>query len=164
MDNLVAFLQARLDEDEDVASDATPGPWTSEWHGQHHTVSGPEPAGELIAEWIYAIASLEPEASVERAECDTRDAVHIARHDPARVLREVAAKRRIVDDYGSALDNRQSIRAEIRKILHSNPDAFGALSRQENALIDKAEGLLPIVRLIATVYADHPDYREEWRP
>jgi hypothetical protein len=156
MDDLVAFLRARLDEDEAVARAATDGPW-SPWEGRElrglgdliHPVRTPgQMAGSratiVTASWL--------------------DAEHIARHNPARVLAEVAAKRRIVEDYAAAMADRQAIRAEIRKILHTDPDAFGKLSRQENALIDKAEGLAPIIRIMATVFAAHPDYRPEWAP
>jgi hypothetical protein len=59
-------------------------------------------------------------------------AAHIARHDPARVLREVEAKRAIV--------------------------AAVAESPGE------ATGLGVAMLHLAAVYADHPDYRQEWRP
>lgn len=55
---------------------------------------------------------------------------HIARHDPARVLAECQAKRRIVAPWvGTVTEN------EARVLL-----------------------------ALAAVYADHPDYSEEWRP
>ncbi|MFE5023170.1 DUF6221 family protein [Streptomyces sp. NPDC056656] len=34
----------------------------------------------------------------------------------------------------------------------------------ESRLIDEAQGLSPVVRLLALRYADRPGYREEWRP
>lgn len=60
---------------------------------------------------------------------------HIARHDPARVLAECEAKRRIVERC-SAVD-------------YAMPSTY------------LAHGILG---LLALPYADHPDYREEWRP
>ncbi|MET8630034.1 DUF6221 family protein [Kitasatospora sp. NPDC004669] len=63
---------------------------------------------------------------------------HIARFDPARVLAEVAAKRAIVDAY----EGRQEV---------------APLPTLQN-------GLDTAVHLLASVYADHVDYREEWRP
>jgi hypothetical protein len=62
---------------------------------------------------------------------------HISRHDPARVLAECEAKRRIVD--------------EVRE-LNAEPNPPQAL-----ILADY------ILQAIAGVYADHPDFREEWR-
>ncbi|MEC3994023.1 DUF6221 family protein [Actinacidiphila sp. DG2A-62] len=188
MDELVAFLRARRDEDALWAAEA------SRWDdgasiegGAHWQWVDPE-TDEVVTlnpdqdEFVngdrlrVSLRSREeamwgefrrmlPQFVIHSAE-EVRTAVggHIARHDPARVLREAEAKRKIVEDYASALSERQAVRAEIRKILHTDPDAFGELSRQENALIDKAEALLPIVRIVSTVYADHPDYREEWRP
>lgn len=66
---------------------------------------------------------------------------HIARHDPARVLREVEAKRAIIDQYVRDSD---SDHWEARLAA----DDFG-----EDA-----------VRLLAAVYADRPGHREEWKP
>jgi hypothetical protein len=60
-------------------------------------------------------------------------AAHVARHDPARVLAECEAKRRIVDSEGSPY----------------------------------VEGHVPAtrtLRFLALPYADHPDYRQEWKP
>lgn len=62
-------------------------------------------------------------------------AKHIARHDPARVLGEVAAKRGIV-----------------------------AKVRQGMVNIRIFPGLWESMQLLAVPYDDHPDYREEWRP
>jgi hypothetical protein len=71
---------------------------------------------------------------------------HIARHDPARALREVAAKRAIVEAY------RQS-----RDILMDNRETWD--------LVRAAVGAQRVtVTRLAAVWSDHPDYRAEWRP
>lgn len=73
------------------------------------------------------------------AESDTHlTAAHIARHDPARVLAECEAKRRIVND----------LRPEGRRIASVRP-----LWRMHD----------DILAALALPYADHPDWREEWR-
>jgi len=54
--------------------------------------------------------------------------------DPARVLREVCFHRGVLDAYAEA-------------------DGVGG----------RASGLGGVVRGLAAVYADHPDYRREWR-
>lgn len=64
------------------------------------------------------------------------NAQHIARHDRERVLREVTAKRDLV--------------AQIVK-LDSWTDDYGFHREYRKALI-----------ALATVYADHPDYRTDW--
>lgn len=66
---------------------------------------------------------------------------HIARHDPARVLADVAAKREIL---------------RLAEIYADEqfPNHDGGY----------ADGMADAVALLAASYADHPDYREEWRP
>jgi hypothetical protein len=68
--------------------------------------------------------------------------------DPARVLREVAAKRDIL--------------ARAQMILHSFDDRenaeFPDVNRRERSHARKA------IEDLAAVYSDHPDYQEEWRP
>ena len=67
---------------------------------------------------------------------------HVKRHGPDRVLAECEAKRRIVEDCGEILTKD----VEFNEKFGRAADARGVL------------------RTIAVVYADHPDYREEWRP
>jgi hypothetical protein len=69
---------------------------------------------------------------------------HIARHDPDRVKREVEAKRRIIAEM-------EGFSAEAEG---DEPDQRGAIRSTA----------LHVVKLLALPYADHADYREEWRP
>jgi hypothetical protein len=71
-------------------------------------------------------------------------AQHIARHDPARVLAECEAKRRIVEEWDAA-----------HRVALASPQ----YSYDEGI----ATGLLAALYALALPYADHPDYREEWR-
>jgi hypothetical protein len=78
---------------------------------------------------------------------------HITRHDPARVLREVTAKRAILEDH------------RIKPTTWREPDdeAFGC----ERCHFDRDEGVYgfgycPTLKALATVYSDHESYREEW--
>ncbi|WP_150112998.1 DUF6221 family protein [Streptomyces violaceusniger] len=64
-----------------------------------------------------------------------RERAHIIRHDPARVLAEVEAKRVLVDEFERCGPNNPR-----HSVLHFT------------------------VRVLAAVYDGHPDYREEWRP
>ena len=59
---------------------------------------------------------------------------------PVRALAECAAKRRILDTW-------------------QDPDA---VPEGERETYFKALGIDQCVRLLAQVYSDHPDYREEW--
>jgi hypothetical protein len=59
------------------------GPWETTWRGQQYHLDGYR-NGDLhpISEWTYAIATWEPEASQQRAECDTANADYIAAMHP----------------------------------------------------------------------------------
>jgi hypothetical protein len=137
---LVAWLRAQLDEDERVAwaalhPDAVqPGTWSADQYAD-------DPERRHVSEdkaghyWSVAHEVLAPIAD------------HIARHDPARVLRDVAAKRAIVDE--AAL-------------------AFGATA-VDDEVRDHVESVrqlweLDVLRPLASAYADRPGYREEWAP
>jgi hypothetical protein len=64
------------------------------------------------------------------------DSAHVRRFDPARVLAECEAKRRIIEQSRRWLD-----------------DGEGGETVATEALLQ-----------FGTVYADHPDYRQEWKP
>lgn len=63
---------------------------------------------------------------------------HIARHNPARVLADVEAKRRIVE-----------------ALSHEPPPSGSEWARLTN---------FNLHALLALPYADHPDFDESWRP
>jgi hypothetical protein len=141
-DDLVAFLRARLDEDEAAATAATAGPWEwddstdiGEWgHRGPKLMSatatwttsegrGPYPV-TVLAGYGYDAWGLD---------VGDGDKAFIARYDPARVLREVEAKRAIV-------------KSESSPYLAGHAPATVTL------------------RYLAAVYRDHPDYQPEWKP
>jgi len=135
--DLVAFLRARLDDDEQVAQEAAKMAGGQRWAARYHVITQmPEPgrAGDTIAECA-------PFGGRYVAK-------HIGRHDPERVLAEVDAKRRIVDrlDYWETNASRAGV---------------AGLSNFERGT--RAE-LLATCRLLALPYADHPDYQPEWTP
>jgi hypothetical protein len=66
---------------------------------------------------------------------------HVASHDPARVLADVESKRGVVAKCEAALRGQTRPGEELMKTL----------------AVLVLEGL-------ATAYADHSDFREEWRP
>ena len=77
------------------------------------------------------------------------DVGHIARHDPARVLREVGAKRRIVDDHAPDFDF--YCQADSTCKDPNDPDLREQMPCR-------------YMRWLAAPYDDHPDYRSEWKP
>jgi hypothetical protein len=112
MDDLVAFLNARLDEDEARARATL------------------RPGGPLWSEVGYG------ERIPEMA--------HIERHSPARVLRDVEAKRAIV-----------RLAAKVREWTDGSA---GATAGYAAAVVGDT------LCALAAIDSDHPDYRPEWKP
>ena len=135
MTDLIAFLNARLDEDEAAAEAADPGPWEST-------------APSL---WVDA-----PAAGIIVQTRHFEDAAHIARHDPARVLREVEAKRAIMAEHypGTTWAGDAPEGLEICAGEEGDGDTWQMAIRWP----------CPQIRQLAAVYSDHPDYRQEWQP
>ena len=108
--DLAEFIRARIDEDEAIAKAAANRHWLTD---DNIITLHPEHDGDGFMSW------------------PTRaDAQHAANHDPARVLREVEAKRRMVEDTWGGPDHEDMW-------LHH-------------------------MRLIASIWSDHPDYQQEW--
>jgi len=143
------FIAARLDEDEQIARNA----------------SSPVPVGADRETWSYDREGFAVRASHGRWNVATRrddpaDAreihmtdsygQHIARHDPARVLREVAAKRRVMERHSA---DPTYTPVDRWYCLGCGNDDMGPLSEIEDC---------PELRDLAAPYSDHPDYRQEW--
>ncbi|MGI5207535.1 DUF6221 family protein [Spirillospora sp. CA-108201] len=122
--DLVEFLRARLDRDEQMARACSGVPWKATPSGTVSTDTG-DPGTDGPA----YVAMAENDAYAE----------HIARHDPSRALAEVAAKRQIVDDYEKQawilgqghrtpeLDAAQSVRGTVLRLLalpHAHHPAY----------------------------------------
>jgi hypothetical protein len=140
MDELVRWLGEQLDEDERIARAATDGPWVAEVSGETGNCVIPADAQstrEYVARTqLYAAAF---------------DAEHIARHDPARVLREIDAKRRLVELH----------HAEQVEAINADGDERSGYWCFE---CDGEPFPCRTLRLLALPYADRPGYREEWAP
>jgi hypothetical protein len=130
MTDLVEFLEARLDDDEATAKAM---PFEGEW------------SVRLEGAWQKVMAGSLPVAS-------GADVVlpHIARHDPARVLRKVEAKRRII------------ARHALRHVTGFDPDGMEHDSQECTECVE--DWPCPTLRLLALPYADHTDYGEKWKP
>jgi hypothetical protein len=117
---IVEFLEARLTEDEltaNAAIDASP-----EWHVHYDYRDVKDTDGSFVVQ-----------ADSQRP--TTGQAAHIARHDPARALRECEAKRLLIADF-------------LRR------DALGDLAGR-SAVDD-------MLKAVASIYAHHPDYDQTW--
>ena len=134
MDDLIAFVRARLDEDERVARAAStpnslpPGSWA------FTDMQIRDAAGCLVVKHTWPA-----------------EGEHIARHDPARALLEVETKRRNLASLEQAHGNAETAAHEG----HAGDSAmyFGMVS-----------ALLDVAKANAQVYAAPPDSREEWKP
>lgn len=152
-DEIVAFIEARLAEDERIARAATAAPWLID--------EGDEvPAHSLTIkggpDQIPTVPGHETVVYSEYIWDETRpDFAHIARWDPARVLREVAAKRGILTRYQNAMRG-------LDTLENSDPQPPGPVISGRDLLRTNVAALRIAVRLLAAAYADHPDYREEW--
>jgi hypothetical protein len=117
---LVEFLQARLSEDELIALAAVDG--SPQWRSSYDYRDVKDEQGH------YVVQADARHPSVEQA-------AHMARHSPARVLADVAAKRAVIADY----------------LRH---EATGDLL---------ARGVVEdILRGLCSVHAEHPDYNTSW--
>ncbi len=177
-DQLVAFVEARLQEDElwalaasapdswrgDIAPIPTGVRWTwavgDDWEPyeidplEEHigeSVDAGSPTLVTVDEWPY------PEPQGRRygfrhdvisyaEEVRTADGAHIARHDPARVLREVEAKRRMLAAHPIEYSRVSDFTDCAACMDVDTYDAYPCLT----------------VRLLALPFADHPEYRAEW--
>jgi hypothetical protein len=165
MTDLVAFVRACLDEDERVARAATPGPWRWE-----------EPSGE---EWPTYDESLVSDGKMERfsegdeypasvlvgwgydasgIEANQADRDHIARHDPARVLAEVAAKRAILERH-----HRRDSEDDYPQHWGVDSSCVGCHAGYDEEPWTKDISECPELRDLAQPFAGRPGWREEWR-
>uniref|UniRef100_UPI003F490A5C DUF6221 family protein n=1 Tax=Streptomyces sp. CA-141956 TaxID=3240051 RepID=UPI003F490A5C len=85
--------------------------------------------------------------SASTTELDASLAEHVARHDPARVLAEVAWKR------DQLAEHEPSLQAAERD---------GEVTPMVVCTIDGND--CPFTLGLASLFDQHPDYREEWRP
>lgn len=114
MDELVEWLRGVLADDEAAARAATPGHWGASGH------------------------SVITSDDIEIIEASRADSAHIARHDPAQVLADVAAKRKILDAYTARADL-------VSRGGLTNRDPLGF-----------------VARTLASAYRHRPGWKDEW--
>lgn len=135
--DIVEFVRARLDEDEAVAQAAEPSPWR--WADPGYAYGKGIKYGLLAGEGnLNRVVLL---AAASDAWPSKYNAAQIVHWQPARALREVESKRLIVDGLCTA------------RGLVSLVAVYGTTDPEQW-----------ILRLLALPYADHPDYRQEWKP
>lgn len=178
MNDLVDFLRARLAEYEQAARQAAD--FGGGIHGYHWRVSGTyaDDGGTYWGIVATAVAGSH-EQVVEVVGCGVNSgggahteqvAHHAVRHDPARVLREVEAKRRIVDAYlPPGADPHPGLPCTDDIEHDPNGEVYAEMLYPDACVrhLKASERLLHhdyVLRLLALPFSDHPDYRQEWSP
>jgi hypothetical protein len=134
---LAEFLSARLAEDERIATGVTASPWACEVLNR-----GTGKQEWVVVGHLHEFAVLSGEVGIGWMAGLPHDGEHIARHDPARVLREVAAGRRLLAEY----------------------EVWDDPSLEPGQGIGIRLGLLLALQIRATAYENHPDYDPAWAP
>jgi hypothetical protein len=144
--DLVEFLLARIAEDEAVARVVDLSPDTRGIYQRQ----GPDGLWDTYtpdaAEFYVMRVLTAGEDGYPKPKQDIPATQFFRYHDPARVLREVEAKRRIVAEHP----------------VHEM-DGFACCCETCGGE-DEGDYPCPTLRLLALPYADHEAYREEWRP
>lgn len=150
MDDLIAFLRARLDDDEREAN-------------SHYELKPDAPGHDLAQRPDYTEVRYHHSGEWEKmTHAEYWERFHVPVPDK-RLLAEVDAKRRILDlhdivwrDIGWLEDGDEEY-AEIPVCGQCVPKHSHFSTRA-----DVPEGPCRTVRLLALPLAGHPDYREEW--
>lgn len=145
MVELIDFLHARINEDEQTAKKAI----DAELSGNGTWRAKDDGTGTGL--WGYVMSGHYPICGHDIEDVRMAHADHIARHDPARVLREIEAKRAI-------LAQEEEARAHYGHIKSS------ATHPGVETSIGHVVALATVIRHLAAVYSDHPDYNPEWTP
>lgn len=143
MDELIAFITARLDEDA-AAAKAVYGRWDEDAEGNlvDHSY------GAYLATGPYG------------GGIDDATRAHILRHDPARVLREVEADRKLLTE----LDEARKFSDHM--FSSSSPEGVtpGKVPGERMRAATQVTTRSRVIAIRATRFSDHPDYRQEWAP
>lgn len=133
VDEMIAFIGARLDEIEQDAHSCGSAPWELLPEARQVNVSAEAIRNE---KWKYGWGGYV--GSFEHVE----NARHVARHDPARVLADVAARREIVSRLHASIERSWQFGEEARELV--------------------AQLAVLILQQLAALDADHPDYDPGW--
>lgn len=147
MRDLADFLRARLDEDEQAAqlmNQHYPAPWEVADRGWMAHVTADAPGFRVVTQLEQGNGAPEGTDDLWLGEVIG----HVARHDPARVLAEIEAKRGILAMYDS-----------LTETIHPPTSGISLQAARTQQL-----AIMKTLKLLAAPYSDHPEYQETWRP
>jgi Family of unknown function (DUF6221) len=162
MPDIVAFLTARYEELEAIALEARKGPdgvdFPDDPDNGHWTAYGHPPSAadrrqdrpvELVGTEVQGTLNGWTICEVGQQDRAKMISAHIARHDPAHVLADLASKRAILTDYQLIVAN-NAIDDAVK------PDELRAAAR--NVII---KTLRMVLLHHAAPFSAHPDYKPE---
>jgi hypothetical protein len=153
--DLITWLRAQLDDDEQATLASSERDWRPDGANSCQVyVRRPDGSNRTIA-WC-----------ANGYEDDFANSLHIARHDPAWMLAEVNAKRRILDLHTGVHDcpeMRTGVYPADRPAAaaYGKPGERWAYPSTEHF---DADEFCPTARALTLPYADRAGYRDEWRP
>jgi len=153
-EDLLEFIEARLRDEESEALAATPGPWRWVDPGGRYKQALTGADGELVAP--IAVGDVYP---------SKYDAAFIARHDPARVLRDIQAKRRLLAEHERVLLHKGAgadhfVTAWVCRTCGGSDASYD----DGTPCMRAAKYPCRTLRLLALPFADHPGYDPSWSP
>lgn len=143
MDELVRWLGKQLDADERIARavEDRSAPWDGQWMADGNSAVRTYNGHVLF--YRHGSGPLKPGLTD-----------HVAEWDPARVLRETDAKRRLLDEHKPGSPKGRPT-MERHCLTCTTAQAWDEKANEANCLT---------LRVLALPYSDRPGYREEWRP
>lgn len=139
MTGITDFITARLVEDEQAARDAssTPAELDSE---------SPPAGGGAWSTWSLGVTD-DDQMCIWEESHTSEQSTHIARHDPARVRRQVEALRAVIVPH---------------RVEPFDPDVDGGCVGEPWIGSCTECSRCQVLRAVASIWSDHPDYRPEW--
>ena len=156
MSDLLDFLEARLTEDEQVATNAARPHLASKQWNTDPWLDGTGERCDLRAGALGQLTTHGGCLEVPAGE-------HAARHDPARVLRDIRAKQSVLFrhvTYATRVERAGDLDLlDLPERLACDGCGWDD-GRPRTPSLDGC----PELRALAAPYADHSDYRSEWAP
>lgn len=167
-DDLAAFLEARLGETEAAAKAWESAPWLERGEEAVHW----RPVGSRnvrydngASEHFQAIdvrgtEVMWAEAIQVRWDTNGERAAHIALHDPARVLRDIEADRKLLAELAQAADYSDRVFGPVppRDIAPGEWPAERLRAATQVLVLER------VIRIRAERFSGHADYEDGWKP